>query len=320
MIEEQQIEAKQQYLRLEILNEGFDPDHFTLWIDKEKAKGSLPLLGCELEQWSMKELMEAVQEYKQAHLPVRSGSNNKSINSPCSPERSSGYGSEPYECSSVHSNSIPVDTGYSRRRSFSRGWRTGRGPGWACTSTSESTLPSRRVTKEKKSFFSTRNIYIMVTQPHGWEVRRRLSDFRWLSQRLRAEFPSVNVPYFDGKDKDDIESYMNYLLTENDVLFSRFLIFFLSCTNMQKFYTKKDKEFNPKSDKILESAAVKFSPTLTPLQKQREKQEKESKQSALSVSLKGIEDEDAQNEQIKLHLFLEEAKGHLLGNYRQYSK
>lgn len=159
----------------------------------------------------------------------------------------------------------------------------------------------------------------MVTDPHGWEVRRRLSDFRWLSQRLRAEFPSVNLPYFDGKDKEDIESYMNYLLTENDVLFSRFLIFFLSCTNMQKFYTKKDKEFNPKSDRIIETAADRFSPTHTPTLKQKEKQ-KDNKVVEKEVSLKTIEDEENQNEQIKLHLFLEESKPHLLSNYQQYSK
>jgi len=159
----------------------------------------------------------------------------------------------------------------------------------------------------------------MVTDPHGWEVRRRLSDFRWLSQRLRAEFPSVDLPYFDGKDKEDIESYMNYLLTENEVLFSRFLIFFLSCTNMQKFYTKKDKEFNPKSDRILETAGARFSPTQTPTLKMKEK-EKGGKEKNKEVSLKAMEEEDVNNEQIKLHLFLEEAKPHLLSNYKQYSK
>jgi len=37
--------------------------------------------------------------------------------------------------------------------------------------------------------------------------------------------------------------YMNYLLSENDVLFSRFLIFFLSCTNLKKFYERKDKDY-----------------------------------------------------------------------------
>ena len=42
---------------------------------------------------------------------------------------------------------------------------------------------------EKKNLFTSRKIFVMVTEPHDWEVRRRLSDYRWLSERLRREFP-----------------------------------------------------------------------------------------------------------------------------------
>lgn len=101
------LETKQQYLREQILDEGFDPDHFTLWIDKEKIKGTLISPGCELDDWNIAELTLAVQEYKLAHVSVRASGKGQS---PLSPERSSCYGSEPFECSSVHSNSIPVFT------------------------------------------------------------------------------------------------------------------------------------------------------------------------------------------------------------------
>jgi len=39
---------------------------------------------------------------------------------------------------------------------------------------------------------------------------------------------------------------MNYLLTEEQVLDSKFFLFFISCCNLVKFYAKKDKEYNPK--------------------------------------------------------------------------
>lgn len=39
---------------------------------------------------------------------------------------------------------------------------------------------------------------------------------------------------------------MNYLLTEDQVLESKFFVFFISCCNLVKFYAKKDKEYNPK--------------------------------------------------------------------------
>lgn len=39
---------------------------------------------------------------------------------------------------------------------------------------------------------------------------------------------------------------MNYLLTEDKILDSKFFLFFISCCNLVKFYAKKDKEYNPK--------------------------------------------------------------------------
>lgn len=111
------LEAKQQFLRDQILEAGFDPDDFTLWIDKEKIK------GCELDQWNMEELVQAVFEYKQTHSAVHSSSKGQS---PASPERSSGYGSEPFECSSVHSNSIPVPNRLIRKLSSSKESKTAR--------------------------------------------------------------------------------------------------------------------------------------------------------------------------------------------------
>ncbi len=117
------------------------------------------------------------------------------------------------------------------------------------------------MTQEKKSFFSiySKFIFVLATDPHGWQVPRRLEDFKWLSSRLKHEFPNAGVDSsdqiqeFDGKDRDDIESYMNYLLNEDEVLHSRFLIFFLSCTNQTKFDAKREKEFNKsrKSEKWL---------------------------------------------------------------------
>ena len=71
----------------------------------------------------------------------------------------------------------------------------------------------------------------------------------------------TQIAAFDGQDKDDIECYMNYLLTEHQVLYSRFLIFFLSCTNPKKFYAKREKEYHKtNSDKWLGSVVKKFTP------------------------------------------------------------
>lgn len=164
-----------------------------------------------------------------------------------------------------------------------------------------------RTEKEKKSLFSSRIIYIMETEPHGWVVRRRMTDFNWLSQRLRTEFPSSNLPLFQGNDAEDIESYMNYLLTENSVLHSRFLIFFLSCTNMKKFYDKKEKEYKKEEGfKWFDGKNSKFESTETPSQSERPK------------DLNSIESQ--QSEERSLHLFLEEAHPHVMANSKLYSQ
>lgn len=50
--------------------------------------------------------------------------------------------------------------------------------------------------QEKRGFFgimSGKSIFVLNTDPHGWEVQRRLDDFKWLSHRLKYEFPSAGV-------------------------------------------------------------------------------------------------------------------------------
>lgn len=95
----------------------------------------------------------------------------------------------------------------------------------------------------------------MVTEPHDWEVRRRLSDFRWLSERLRREFPQLNICLFNGSNKEDVEKYVNSLLTIPGLMKSRFLIFFLSCTNLKKFYERREREFK---QTVMKSLSKKF--------------------------------------------------------------
>ena len=82
--------------------------------------------------------------------------------------------------------------------------------------------------------------------PQNWTVKRRIEDFNWLSERLKREFPHLDVNLFEGSQGKDIENYVNYLFSKPSIHKSRFLVFFLSCKNKKKFYSKKDKEHDPK--------------------------------------------------------------------------
>jgi hypothetical protein len=41
MQEDEELETKQKYLRANILEQGFDTDHFTMWMSKNFEKGRL---------------------------------------------------------------------------------------------------------------------------------------------------------------------------------------------------------------------------------------------------------------------------------------
>lgn len=100
---------------------------------------------------------------------------------------------------------------------------------------------------------------------------------------------------------------MNYLLTEDEVLYSRFLIFFLSCTNTTKFLAKKEKEYCPsKSENWVMSNVLK-----KPFFLQASPEEKQEPEQVLS---------DQPNADLNLHIFLEEAHPYIGGNKKLYSK
>lgn len=173
--------------------------------------------------------------------------------------------------------------------------------------------PSRSVLQDKRGFFSfsAKQTFILNTDPHGWEVPRRLEDFKWLSQRLKFEFPSAGVAAanqiqeFDGKDRDDIESYMNYILNEDECLHSRFLIFFLSCTNQAKFDAKREKEFKSrKAEKWLSGGHKKH-------QQEEARKEHEDRK---ALPREALHPEDSINQ------FLQEAGPNLLECQKLYKK
>lgn len=52
------------------------------------------------------------------------------------------------------------------------------------------------IKQEKKNMFSSRNLYVLETVPFGWKVHRRLSDFKWLCERMTREFPDLGVTIY----------------------------------------------------------------------------------------------------------------------------
>ena len=305
------VESKQNFLTNEIIAKGFDPDDFTKWIDETYPNGRLCSLGCDLDKWMYDDLEKAVREYQCSRVPIFA----QEMSTPTSPEKSSPTTvSEKAEVSSLRSMSIPVHNELPRKLSFCNKSRTERKKVLESTCMWARRFLWSRVIQEKKSFFtfSSKFVFTLNTDPHGWEVQRKLEDFKWLSQRLKFEFPSAGVESsnkiqeFDGKDREDIESYMNYILNEDVCLHSRFLVFFLSCTNQTKFDAKREKEFNKykKGDKWLSGHSKKH---------HQEEIKKESEDRMFSKT-------EAQNPEDNINQFLEEAGPNIIECQKLYKE
>ena len=62
MIDEDELKEKQEYLRINIIEKGYNPDDFTNYIQTLKGDE-----GLEIENWSKNELINAVLEFKKIY-------------------------------------------------------------------------------------------------------------------------------------------------------------------------------------------------------------------------------------------------------------
>lgn len=70
------IEAKQNFLREEIIEKGYDPEHFTEFVSRLRDDGTF-----DLESWSMDELIKIVNYYKeQCQKETRENQSNENLN------------------------------------------------------------------------------------------------------------------------------------------------------------------------------------------------------------------------------------------------
>lgn len=90
--------------------------------------------------------------------------------------------------------------------------------------------------------FVSRNIYWIRTNPQGWIVPRKLSDFDWLASRLTLEFPTLSSIF--AQKSSDLRIYLSRLSQYPLLLSSPFFVYFLSCANEKGFETRKSQEYS----------------------------------------------------------------------------
>lgn len=97
----------------------------------------------------------------------------------------------------------------------------------------------------------------MFTPIYGWRVERRDSDFKWLVDRLRKEFPLIKIPKPGKKSANcmPMEDWLKSVLDNKPLLKSNFLAYWLSYPDKDKFYARKSKEFK---NNLLDNIQVKL--------------------------------------------------------------
>lgn len=93
--------------------------------------------------------------------------------------------------------------------------------------------------------FSSFRVFSLKTDPGNYCVKRTRADFKWLSEKLAAEFPNRQFPNIDKGDlnKKVIEDYFATLIEKEQLSTSRYLNYFLS-TDDRMFEERKNSEDN----------------------------------------------------------------------------
>lgn len=93
--------------------------------------------------------------------------------------------------------------------------------------------------------FTSFRIFSLMTEPGSYAVKRTRADFKWLAEKLAAEFPERQLPQIDKGDlnKKIIEEYFATLLNKEKLTTSRYLNYFLTADD-RMFEERKNSEDN----------------------------------------------------------------------------
>ncbi len=242
MESEEQFAKKQELLQKEIIEKNYDKTAFINFCMSKKENGD------DLNMWTLEDLTNVVQEFVKYH-----DNNNKESsgnNAQGGEEEIKKENLEKMEKFNAEENKNFTDTKIQ------------------CRKLEKTQLNDNEIKiiiknpKEKEGGVFGKNyvLYEVQTEPFGWTVERRYSDFDWLRKLLQKFFPSFNVPPLPNKKIGNkrftekfIEKRMKFLnLFINNVVksetfkASEILFSFLSYEDRGKF-DSKFKEYQTKT-------------------------------------------------------------------------
>ena len=229
---DQEMQAKQQLLQREIIERNLDKGSFINFCLSKKENGD------DLNNWTLAELEQIVKEFV----------SSQTQNVQAQPEQKGAPGDN----DEINKENLEKMEKFSAEEP-----KTFKEKTIECRKLDKSVLNDKKVTVKIKNpkqmtggvFGKHYILYEVQTEPLGWLVQRRFSDFDSLRILLAKYFPSYNIPPLPNKkigvrnyDIDFILKRMKFLnlfinnvVQSEDFKASEILTAFLSCTDRPKF-------------------------------------------------------------------------------------
>ena len=245
------LEAKQEYLRTQILDKGYDADNFMAFLQEKKGED-----GVDLSNWNITELKDAVSEFTSIYKPNEE-ENNDNLYSNQNDNNNNNNNNNIIDNNNNDLEPVNMDL---IKNAHIKEYQL-------CVKTEVTTLSTKKnieisvgfpEKKEGGMFNKSFISYLVTTQPFNYQVRKRYNDFVWLRSTLKKLYINCVIPPIPKKNYGDrfsdkliekrsrflknfLQSCVNHpLLRHSEILFC-----FLSMSKKEEFEPKKQ-EYNKK--------------------------------------------------------------------------
>ena len=220
---EEGLESKQQYLRQEIIDEGYDPSDFNTYMCNIRQEENI-----DLNSWTFEELKQVVYNYKHSQSQKEENEEEKKDNNNNQEE----INDQQQENDNINKNqALNEDTISALPQPKTEDAFDYYESTFKCIKLEENELTNRDdirivisepVKINPGFFYASYFQYKVTTNPLNYNVIRKLSDFHFLSKKLTLIHPVIYIPLFPAFHygvKDDspkklryIQNYMNLIL------------------------------------------------------------------------------------------------------------
>ena len=234
---EDNLEEKQNYLRENILDKGYDTNKFVDFLKNKKGDE-----GADVSNWTMEDLKIVVKEFISS-INNNQNKGNSNESKPIYVPSSSNKNSKNSEGNRIKDEEfgIVIEDYINCQKSEESG----------LSKFDNVKIEIKSFKKVEKGIFSKNYFtYLIETSPLDLKANRRYSDFEWLKERLSVIFNTSVLPRLSKKGKIDeerkikrrmryLEKFLNFLLKDPLIRNSNILFDFLSLETEEEFHKAK---------------------------------------------------------------------------------